>query len=198
MTMPSQRQQTGPETQAKELYNDGIRDARKADRLQTSAQELTDARKQERTLKEAQELYASALGRFQQAVQLNPRMYEAWNYVGYTNRKLGHYDVALSAYERTLTLQPGYSEAIEYRGEAYLALNRIADAQQAYLDLFAANRGLAAKLLMAMKTWIDTQRATPGSDPAVVSEFGKWVQERSQIAGQTASLTREGTAATWQ
>ena len=52
---------------------------------------------------------------------------------------------------KALELKPGYPEALEYRGEAFLALNRISDAQQAYLDLFAANRGLADKLLSAMK-----------------------------------------------
>jgi hypothetical protein len=31
-----------------------------------------------------------------------------------------------------------------------------------------------------------------------VSDLDKWVQERSQIAAQTASLTREGTAASWR
>jgi tetratricopeptide (TPR) repeat protein len=132
-------------------------------------------------------------------VKLDPNMYEAWNYVGYTNRKLGNYDIALAAYERALTLHPGYPEALEYRGEAFLALKRISDAQQAYLDLFAANRGLADKLLSAMKGWIDGQRTgVAGNDATTVDALDKWVQERAQIAGQTAALTREGAASGWR
>jgi tetratricopeptide (TPR) repeat protein len=134
-----------------------------------------------------------------QAAKLDSNMHEAFNYIGYTNRKLGNYDIALSAYERALALHPGYPEALEYRGEAFLGLNRIADAQQTYLDLFAANRGLADRLLAAMKSWIDTQRtAASGSDPTAVDALDKWVQERAQIASQTASLTRQGAASSWR
>ncbi len=76
-------------------------------------------------------------------------MHEAWNYLGYTHRKLGDYQAALTAYDRALNLKPGYPEAIEYRGHAYLGLNRLEDAKQAYLTLFAGNRQLAAQLLAA-------------------------------------------------
>jgi tetratricopeptide (TPR) repeat protein len=186
-----------PQDKAKGLYNQGVRDVKKADKFQASALQLTDAGKKEKAVKEAQEYYSSALSKFQAATQNDPQMYEAWNYVGYTNRKLGSYDTALTAYERALTLHPGYPEALEYRGEAFLGLNRVADAQQAYLDLFASNRALADKLLTSMRDWLQAQRASSGADANTVSELDKWIQERSAIAGQTASLTREGTAASW-
>ena len=197
-SMSAPREQS-PEDQAKSAYNDGVRDVRKADRFQASATQLSDAGKKEKALREAHDHYASSLTKFMQAAKLDPNMHEAWNYVGYTNRKLGNYDVALAAYERALALHPGYPEALEYRGEAFLALNRISDAQQAYLDLFATNRGLADRLLAAMKGWIDTQRtAASGSDATAVDALDKWVQERAQIAGQTAALTREGAASSWR
>lgn len=197
-SMSTPREQS-PEDQAKSAYNDGVREVRKADRFQASATQLSDTGKKEKALREAHDHYASSLTKFMQAAKLDPNMHEAWNYVGYTNRKLGNYDVALAAYERALALHPGYPEALEYRGEAFLALNRISDAQQAYLDLFAANRGLADKLLTAMKGWIDGQRtAASGSDATAVDALDKWVQERAQIAGQTAALTREGAASSWR
>jgi tetratricopeptide (TPR) repeat protein len=199
MSMPrveSPREQS-PEDKAKGFYNEGVRDVRKADKFQASSVQLTDPGKKDRAVHEAQEYYVSALARFQQAAQSDPHMHEAWNYIGYTNRKLGNYDLALASYERALTLQPGYPEALEYRGEAFLGLNRVADAQQAYLDLFASNRGLADRLLTAMRGWLDTQRTSASADANAVSELDKWIQERIQIAGQTASLTREGTAASW-
>ena len=84
------------------------------------------------------------------------------------------------------------------RGEAFLGLNRIADAQQAYLDLYSGDRGLAGKLLGAMKGWLATQRANPASTAINLDDVDKWIQERAQIAGQTASLTRAGTAASWR
>ncbi|HEY6923890.1 MAG TPA: tetratricopeptide repeat protein [Steroidobacteraceae bacterium] len=202
MSMPRMNtpQVTSTEDQAKSSYNDGVRDVRKADKYQAAADEQSDPKKKEKALREAREHYTSALGKFTQAVKLDPRMHEAWNYVGYTNRKLGEYDISLAAYERALALHPGYPEALEYRGEAFLALHRISDAQQAYLDLFSSNRQLADKLLAAMKGWVNTQRtASAGSgDATAVDALDKWVQERAQIAGQTASLTRAGAASSWR
>jgi tetratricopeptide (TPR) repeat protein len=190
------REQT-PEDMAKSLYNQGVRDVKKADKYQASAAQQTDSRKKDRDQHEAQEYYTSALAKFQQAAQNDPRMPEAWNYVGYSSRKLGNYDAALSAYSQALTLRPGYPDALEYRGEAFLGLNRVTDAQQAYLDLFAGNRALADKLLAAMKGWLEAQRSSATADATAVSELDKWIQERSAIAAQTASLTREGAAASW-
>lgn len=186
-----------PEDKAKTAYNKGVHDVKKADKFQASSVQLTDAGKKERAVRDARESYSSALAKFQEAVHDDDHMHEAWNYVGYTNRKLGNYDAALAAYEKALTLKPGYPDALEYRGEAFLGLNRVSDAQQAYLDLFASSRALADKLLTAMRGWLDTQRASATADASAISELDKWIQERSAIAGQTASLTREGTAASW-
>lgn len=199
MRMPevSAPREESPEDKAKTAYNKGVHDVKKADKIQASSAQLTDAGKKDRAVHEAQEYYSSALVKFQEAVQDDARMHEAWNYVGYTNRKLGNYDAALAAYEKALTLKPGFPDALEYRGEAYLGLNRISDAQQAYLDLFASNRALADKLLTAMRGWLDVQRGSSTADASKVSELDKWIQERSAIARQTASLTREGTAASW-
>ena len=188
-----------PQQQARDLYNDGVGYVKKADKADLEAAQAGDAARKERSARDAHDRYASALGKFQQAVQLDPGRYEAWNYVGYTSRKLGHYDDALSAYDRALSLKPGYPDAIEYRGEAYLAVNRLEDAKKAYLDLFAGNRALADKLLTAMKGWVAARHAAPaGDDAASADELDKWIQERTQIAAQTAALTRAGTATAWR
>ena len=198
MSRPAPRVAT-PQQQARDLYNDGVGYVKKADKIDAEAAKASDAGKKERAARDAHDRYASALGKFQQSVQLDPGGYEAWNYVGYTSRKLGHYDDALAAYERALTLKPGYADAIEYRGEAYLAVNRLDDAKKAYLDLFAGNRALADKLLTAMKGWVAAQHAAPaGENAASVEELDKWIQERSQVAAQTAALTRAGTASAWR
>lgn len=191
--------QANPELQAKLNYNSGVKQVEKADKLQESSSTLTDEKKKARALKDAKSAYTEALGKFAQVLKVDSRMPEAWNYVGYTSRKLGNYEDALKAYSNALLLRPGYPEAIEYRGEAFLALNRTSDTQQSYLDLFASNRTLAGKLLEAIKSWIAVQRsASTASDATAVDDLDKWVQERAQIAAQTASLTREGAAASWQ
>jgi len=198
MPSPSMPRIASPQSQARDLYNDGVSYVKKADKADLEAAQANDAGKKERAGRDAHDRYASALGKFVQAVKLDPQRYEAWNYVGYTSRKLGRYDDALLAYDRALSLKPGFADAIEYRGEAFLAVNRLEDAKKAYLDLFAGNRALADKLLNAMKGWVAAQHAAAaGDNSASVDELDKWIQERTQISAQTAALTRAGTASAW-
>jgi tetratricopeptide (TPR) repeat protein len=188
-----------PQQKARDAYNDGVRSVKKADKAAQAAAEATDAGRKDKAAHEAHDAYAAALAKFTESTSLDPTQHEAWNYVGYTHRKLGNYDDALAAYDKALSIKPGYPDALEYRGEAYLGLGRIPDAQQAYLDLYAGNRALAGKLLSAMKSWATAQRASPsGSSTTNLDELDKWIQERTQIASQTAALTREGTAASWR
>jgi len=174
--------------QAQQALDVGLAALREAEGLEAGAAQSKS------TPPALKEVYTRARASFEQATQADANLAEAWNGLGYSQRKLGDYTKALNSYARALAIQPGYPQATEYRGEAYLGLNRVEDAKQAYLDLFAANRALADKLLGAMKRWIDTQKS--GSPAA--ADLAKWVEERTQIAAQTASLTREGTAAGWR
>jgi tetratricopeptide (TPR) repeat protein len=146
----------------------------------------------------AREAYGSARVKLQSLVGRSPQFAEAWNALGYTQRKLGSYDDSLASYAKALDLKPGYPEALEYRGEAYLRLNRIREAKQTYLDLFAGNRRIAATLLESMQEWVKAQQGSHEVDASVVTDLQQWVKERSQIATQTAALTREGAAAGWR
>lgn len=187
-----------PEETARLAYNTGVRGIEKGDEISADAARQTDPKKQKKALDKARSAYAGALKKFTRATELNPVMYEAWNYQGYANRKLGNYQAALSAYDRALNLKPGYPEAIEYRGHAYLGLNRLDDAKQAYLTLFSGNRQLAAKLLAGMQAWLAEHHDSPsGVDGASLESFASWVSERSVIASQTAGLTREGASSGW-
>jgi tetratricopeptide (TPR) repeat protein len=174
--------------QAQQALDAGLAALREAEGLDAEA---AGSQSPPPALKEA---YSRARASFEQATQADANLAEAWNGLGYSQRKLGEYTKALNSYARALSIKPGYPEATEYRGEAYLGLNRVEDAKQAYLDLFAANRVLADKLLGAMKRWIHAQKS--GSPAA--ADLAKWVEERSQIAAQTASLTREGASAGWR
>ena len=184
---------TSSNPQAQSALESGIAALKEADGPDGSTPAAAGAAK---ALSKAQkDAYARARKQFEEATKLDPLFAEAWNGLGYSQRKLGDYDKALASYGRALSLKPGYPEATEYRGEAYLGLNRISDAKQAYLDLFASNRALAQRLLGAMQGWIEAQRN--GKARADAADLAKWVEERSQIAAQTASLTREGTSTGW-
>jgi tetratricopeptide (TPR) repeat protein len=187
-----ERQMT-PEEQAKAAYNQGVRAVKAADKLAKSAEETTDDKKKVKALDKAKRQYENARGYFASALQRKVDMYEAWNYVGYTSRKLGDYDKALQAYDEALRLNPSYGEAIEYRGEAYLALNRIEDAKNAYMQLFPSSRPLADQLMAAMQKWV-TDRRSAGNAAPEVDALAQWIDERSNIARQTASLATDAPA----
>jgi tetratricopeptide (TPR) repeat protein len=187
-----------PEDHARIQYNSGVRTVGKADDLSADAARQTDAKKKAKLAAKANSAYSAALQKFLKATELDRSMHEAWNYVGYTSRKLGKYEDALLAYDRALSLKPGYPEAIEYRAHAYLGLNRLSEAKEAYLTLYAGNRKLAAQLLTAMQAWVGEHRGnSAGVDGGMLESFASWVSERSTIAGQTAGLTREGASAAW-
>jgi tetratricopeptide (TPR) repeat protein len=183
---------TNPQAQAS--LEAGVAALKDADALEAqNSGTVGKAKEMAPALKDA---YARARTAFQDATQSDPTMAEAWNGLGYSQRKLGDYATALDAYGHALALKPGYPEATEYRGEAFLALNRIDDAKQAYLDLFATNRALADTLMNAMKNWIAAQKS--GAHQASATDLSKWIEERAKIAAQTAALTREGAAAGWR
>ena len=117
--------------------------------------------------------YAEAATYFGKALKLQLDHYEAANELGYCLRRLGDYRKALGAYNFALTIKPDFYPAIEYRGEAYLALGIIDQAKDAYLILFRNEPQLAAQLLEVM--------AGAKADP----DFKAWVAERQAIAAAT-------------
>jgi tetratricopeptide (TPR) repeat protein len=178
-----------PEDAAKAAYNSGVRSIKKAQEYESDAAKASNPDKSAKALDKAHQNYSKALEQFIDAVSQQPKMYQAWNYIGFANRHLGNYDAALPAYAKALELNPGYPDAIEYRGEAYLGLNRIDEAKEAYMTLFKDSRSLADLLMTAMRRWTDERRKDAhGLTPEDVEAFSKWVEERSGIAGQTASL----------
>ena len=187
-----------PEDQAHDAYNAGVRQIHKADDAMADAAKATDPARLQKAQDRAREYFGNAQKQFEHATDLVPGFYQAWNYVGYCKRNRGDFTGALAAYDRALSLNPGYAEAIEYRAHAYLGLQRIGDAKDAYLALFAADRKLAGKLLAAMKSWVSGQRAAPSAAAATgLDEFSQWIDERGRIAAQTAGLAPQGAGARW-
>jgi len=102
-------------------------------------------------------------------------------------------------YDKAIQMAPGFPDAIEYRGEAYLGLNRIDDAKKAYMDLFASDRKQADILMKAMDEWVAKRKLDPsGVDPASVAAFESWIKERSALAGQTVSMALTGSHTAWE
>lgn len=188
-SMPSAPRKT-PEEQAVDHYNAGLKLRDKALAFQKEAARATDAGGRAKLEKKAQQAFEKAIAQFRNATGKYARYHQAYSDLGFALRKTGDYTGALEAYDQALSLSPAYAPAIEYRGEAYLNLDRVEDAKSAYMALFPSDRGQADELLKAMKGWIEMRRAEPGSlAPDAVQEFSHWVAEREELAGQTPGVS---------
>lgn len=185
-----------PEDMARDSYNSGISHRDKGDKLE--AQAAKEAKDKVKNLEKAKDEYTKAMKDFQKAVDLVPGFYQAFNGMGYTSRKTGDYAKALQMYDKALSLAPGFPDAIEYRGVAYLKLNRVEDAKKAYLDLFARDRKQADELMAAMTAWVADHKAEAGSvEPSVVDGLNAWIQERTKIAATTSAMALTGHRSIW-
>jgi cytochrome c-type biogenesis protein CcmH/NrfG len=73
--------------------------------------------------------YQAAITLLQQVVTVEPTNADAWNLLGFSNRKLGNMDAAASAYTEALTINPGHLGALEYQGEMFVQLGQIDNAK---------------------------------------------------------------------
>ena len=177
-----------PEQKAMTAYNDGLEYRDKAWKLEEQAAEA-DGEKSAKKLAKAQKAYQKAIGRFRDALEQVADFHEAWSSLGYALRKTGQYQESLEAYDRSLAINPSYVEAIEYRGEAYLGLNRLEEAKGAYMQLFQMDRERAAELMTAMKRWLEERSKDAGElSPDVIESFATWVEERSELVAQVGTL----------
>lgn len=178
-----------PADQAAEAYNRGLAHRDKAWELQEQAESSDDANQRTKLETKAQKKYGKAIRAFRSATESNPQMHQAFSSLGYALRKTGQFEDSLAAYNQALDLEPGYTEAIEYRAEAFLGLNRLDEAKEAYMKLFRGDRERADELMAAMQGWVEKRQADPGGlDPAAVDEFSVWVRDRAEVSSNTATL----------
>jgi tetratricopeptide (TPR) repeat protein len=188
-----------PDDVAKAAYNDGVRSIKKAKDSDDDAVKASSPEKSAKAQEKARKYYQKALEEFIDAVNAQPALYQAWNYLGFANRHLGNYQDALTAYAKALQLNPNYPDAIEYRGEAYLGLNEIDEAKGAYMALFRDSRPLANELMTAMHRWAEARRQDmQGLSADDIEAFTQWMNERAAVAQQTASLRIGAAQAGWK
>mgnify|MGYP000888632102 CR=1 FL=1 len=95
---------------------------------QKSQNTETDFEKAEYLIKA--EKYDEAVPLLESVVKDNPRDADAWNYLGFANRKLGNKEKALAAYQKALALDPKHKGAHEYLGELYLQMGDLPKAEE--------------------------------------------------------------------
>ena len=71
-----------------------------------------------------------AVTKFTIATTDDPSNADAFNMLAYSHRNNGNYDQAFYFYDKALSLDPDHADAHEYVGEAYLAVNDLAKAEE--------------------------------------------------------------------
>jgi tetratricopeptide (TPR) repeat protein len=178
-----------PDVAAKKAFTAGVKSLNRAKEFEAASASAPNPDKKAKNLDKANDALNKALDQFTEALSNKGDMYDAWSDVGYVHLRLGAYAESVDDYNHALVLKPDNFEAIEYRAEAYLAVDRLEDAKSAYMDLFNHERNLAEQLMVAMQKWLANHRsAANGMRPADIDAFDKWIQERDGIAKQTASV----------
>ncbi len=73
--------------------------------------------------------YGKALNLLQKVVAAKPGNADAWNYIGFSHRKLKKFGPAMTAYRKALAIDPDHRGANEYLGELYLQTGDLAKAK---------------------------------------------------------------------
>ncbi len=178
-----------PEEAGKTAYNIGLKHRDKAWGYEDKAK-IASGDERDKLLGKARKQHEKSIPLFETAIEKIPNFHQAHSSLGYALRKTGDFEASLEAYNRALELVPSYGEAIEYRAEAYLGLGRLSEVKEAYMQLFNQERALANQLMEAMQTWVKEQRAAPDGKVSneAVDAFAAWLEERGEIAAQTARL----------
>lgn len=172
-----------PEEKAVASYNAGIKHRDKAAKLEQKSINEPNEKKFAKLQKKITKEYNRAIKDYERAVDHYPRFYQAHSSLGFALRKVDRFEESLAAYNVSLDINPYFDEAIEYRGEAYLGLNRLDEAKEAYIELFQNDRVLADQLMAAMMAWVAARRDdADGLDTAVVEQFAEWVEQRNELA----------------
>jgi tetratricopeptide (TPR) repeat protein len=74
--------------------------------------------------------YIRAIELLQKVVADDSQNADAWNYLGFSQRKLKKFDQALGAYQEALAIEPEHLGANEYLGELYLQTDNLAKAKE--------------------------------------------------------------------
>ena len=74
--------------------------------------------------------FSDAIVKLNDALATDSKNADIYNYLGFSNRKLGKMEEAAFFYSKALEINPKHKGALEYQGEMYLTLNQIEKAEE--------------------------------------------------------------------
>lgn len=90
---------------------------------------------------------------------INKQTPETLTMIGYSNRKAGRLEIAVSYYDQALAMQPDYVKAREYLGEGYVAAGRV-DLAKVQLAEIAKRAGTTSEEYIDLAKAINGQALT--------------------------------------
>ncbi len=123
------------------LYDQGVKLVKRAGKLE----------KKEKIAK-AEKIYTKALKKFEKAYSKDKNNPDILNYLGYTSRKTGNFEVAEKFYLKGLEINPNHNGINEYLGELYVQTNRIDKANERLKVLKNCNCKEYGELELIIKT----------------------------------------------
>jgi len=130
----------GGDTEAS-LYDDAVKLVKRAGKLE----------KKEK-LDRANKLYSQAFTKLEKALKKDKKNPDILNYLGFTSRKTGNFEIAEKFYLRGLSLNPNHNGINEYLGELYVQTNRMDKANERLEVLKSCNCKEYGELELIIKT----------------------------------------------
>lgn len=140
------------EQEATEKYNNGVKHMKKAKLIALVGDSAFAFNYRATSDAKAGKELEKAIKDFGKAIDLMPNFAEAYNNLGFCYRKTGKLEQSLSAYDHAIRIDSNFAQAREYRGETFLAMDDLknADKELAYLtelkSSYADTLSLAIKL----------------------------------------------------
>ena len=101
------------------LYDDAVKLVKRAGKLE----------KKEK-LDKANKLYSQAFTKLEKALKKDKKNPDILNYMGFTSRKTGNFEIAEKFYLQGLSINPNHNGINEYLGELYVQTNRMDKANE--------------------------------------------------------------------
>jgi tetratricopeptide (TPR) repeat protein len=163
------------------IYNQGVRDLDRAEKLVEKAAAEEVEKKRQKLLERSVEANESAVQNLMQALKTKPDMIEAYDALGLAFRRLGKYQEALEIHAIALRRDPDSLENFAGWAEALLELNMLGNATASYTKYAEEGSPRAGILMDAMKGWLAARQADPGDmDPAHIQKMAAWIAQQEQ------------------
>ncbi len=123
------------------LYDDAVKLVKRAGKLE-----------KKENLDKANKLYSQAFTKLEKALKKDKKNPDILNYMGFTSRKTGNFEIAEKFYLQGLSINPNHNGINEYLGELYVQTNRMDKANERLEVLKSCNCKEFGELELIIKT----------------------------------------------